>query len=133
MIALDRRHLLRNSALLLGGAMVPGVSLAAPQALPAFYDEIERRTFRWFWERVIRKNGLGPDRWPSPSFSSIAAVGFALPGYAYGSERGWCSRAEARDLTLTTLRFFANAPQGPMSALRLVETPPPGQCRNRRG
>ena len=30
-----------------------------------------------------------------------------------GVERGWCTRAEARDLTLTTLRFFWNAPQGP--------------------
>jgi hypothetical protein len=62
---------------------------------------------------VNRKNGLVPDRWPTPSFSSIAAVGFALPAYAIGAERGWCSRAEARDLTLTTLRFFWNAPQGP--------------------
>ena len=60
-----------------------------------------------------RKNGLVPDRWPTPSFSSIAAVGFALPAYAIGVERGWCTRAEARDLTLTTLRFFWNAPQGP--------------------
>ena len=71
------------------------------------------RTFRWFWDTVNRKNGLVPDRWPTPSFSSIAAVGFALPAYAIGAERGWCSRAEARDLTLTTLRFFWNAPQGP--------------------
>ncbi|WP_246444063.1 hypothetical protein [Sphingomonas sediminicola] len=58
----------------------------------------------------------GPDRWPTPSFSSIAAVGFALPAYAIGIERGWCTRAEARDLTLTTLRFFWNAPQGPESS-----------------
>ena len=49
-----------------------------PQQLPPFYEEIERRTFRWFWDTVNRKNGLVPDRWPTPSFSSIAAVGFAL-------------------------------------------------------
>ncbi len=60
-----------------------------------------------------RRNGLVPDRWPTPSFCSIASVGFALPAYAIGVERGWCSRAQARDLTLTTLRFFWNAPQGP--------------------
>ena len=30
-----------------------------------------------------------------------------------GAERGWISRAAARDRTLTTLRFFATAPQGP--------------------
>jgi hypothetical protein len=62
---------------------------------------------------VNRRNGLVPDRWPTPSFASIAAVGFALPAYAIGAERGWCSRREARDVTLTTLRFFWNAPQGP--------------------
>jgi hypothetical protein len=39
-------------------------------------------------------------------------VGFALPAYAVGVERGWCSRAEARDLALATLRFFWSAPQG---------------------
>ena len=83
------------------------------RTLPAFYEDIENRTFRWFWDTVNRKNGLVPDRWPTPSFSSIAAVGFALPAYAIGVERGWCMRAEARDLTLTTLRFFWNAPQGP--------------------
>ncbi|MES2445207.1 MAG: glucoamylase family protein, partial [Pseudomonadota bacterium] len=66
-----------------------------------------------FWETVNRANGLVPDRWPSPSFCSIAAVGFGLTAYPIGVERGWCTRAEARDLTLTTLRFFWNAPQGP--------------------
>jgi hypothetical protein len=108
---LDRRQLLTGLSLL---AAMPSLTIgAAPQKLPAFYDEIERRTFRFFWDTVNRKNGLVPDRWPTPSFSSIAAVGFALPAYAIGVERGWCSRAEARDLTLTTLRFFWNAPQGP--------------------
>ncbi len=86
--------------------------LTSPR-LPDFYSDIERRTFRWFWDTVNRNNGLVPDRWPTPSFCSIAAVGFALPAYAIGAERGWCSRAEARDLTLTTLRFFWNSPQGP--------------------
>jgi hypothetical protein len=111
-----RRELLQASSLLVGGAMLPlplGARPASSRSLPPFYEEIERRTFRWFWDHVNRRNGLVPDRWPSPSFSSIAAVGFALPAYAIGAERGWCSRPEARDLTLTTLRFFWNAPQGP--------------------
>ena len=109
---LDRRNFLAGSSLLVAGAALPAApSPAAPQPLPSFYEEIERRTFRWFWDNVNRKNGLVPDRWPTPSFSSIAAVGFALPAYAVGVERGWCSRSEARDLTLTTLRFFWNAPQ----------------------
>ena len=113
---IDRRELLKSSSMFLAGAALQPALLearAATHRLPSFYDEIEQRTFRWFWKTANRKNGLVPDRWPSPSFSSIASVGFALPAYAIGVERGWCTRAEARELTLTTLRFFWNAPQGP--------------------
>ena len=117
MILLDRRKLLKSSSLLIAGSALPAcasINSASPgHSLPPFYEDIERRTFRFFWETVNRKNGLVPDRWPTPAFASIAAVGFALPAYAIGIERGWCSRADARDLTLTTLRFFWNAPQGP--------------------
>ena len=111
---IDRRELIKGSSLLLAGAAVPAIAKPLSRnKLPAFYEEIERRTFRWFWATANRKNGLVPDRWPSPSFASIAAVGYALPAYAIGVERGWCTRAEARELTLTTLRFFWDAPQGP--------------------
>jgi hypothetical protein len=115
---LDRRSLLQGSGLLLaqaaGAQALAGAALQPRvRRLPPFYAEIEKRTFRFFWETVNRTNGLVVDRWPTPSFSSIAAVGFALPAYAVGAERGWCTRAEARDLTLTTLRFFWTAPQGP--------------------
>jgi hypothetical protein len=117
MIELGRRELLQGSSLLLAGAALPGCATTGLQgsarSLPAFYEDIEKRTFTWFWDTVNRKNGLVPDRWPSPSFSSIASVGFALVAYAIGAQRGWCTRADARDLTLTTLRFFWNAPQGP--------------------
>jgi hypothetical protein len=117
LIGLDRRQLLIGSSLLLGAAATPALAIARPSCrLPEFYDDIEHRTFRFFWETVNRANGLVPDRWPAPSFSSIAAVGFALPAYAIGRERGWCSRSDARDLTLTTLRFFWNAPQGAEAA-----------------
>ena len=101
-MTLDRRALLKSSSLLAAGALVPGAVLAQTRTLPPFYDDIERRTFRFFWETVNRGNGLVPDRWPTPSFASIAAVGFALTVYPVGVERGWCSRAEARDLTLAT-------------------------------
>ena len=115
MMSLDRRQLLGgSSALVASAALLPLPSVAATSVrLPPFYEEIERRTFQWFWKTANPKNGLVPDRWPTPAFSSIASVGFALPAYAVGVQRGWCSRAEARDLTLTTLRFFWNAPQGP--------------------
>ncbi|MCS7181708.1 MAG: hypothetical protein NZ869_01130 [Thermoanaerobaculum sp.] len=76
-------------------------------------EDLHQRTFAFFWERADPTTGLVPDRWPTPSFSSIAAVGFALTAYPVGVERGWISRQQARERTLRTLRFFATAPQGP--------------------
>src|SRR3954469_9070466 len=81
----------------------------------AFLDPLERRTFNWFWERSDPTNGLTPDRWPTKSFSSVAAVGFALTAYPIGVERGWVARDAARERALTTLRFFWSAPQGDAS------------------
>src|SRR5687768_18058486 len=54
-----------------------------------FLDTLQLRTFNFFWERTNPANGLTPDRWPTPSFSSVAAVGFALTAYPVGAERGW--------------------------------------------
>lgn len=92
-----------------------GGSPAAPSPAEqeAFLDTLQERTFRWFWETSNPRNGLVPDRWPTKSFSSVASVGFGLTAYAIGVERGWVSRGDAADRTLTTLRFFWNAPQGP--------------------
>jgi len=75
-----------------------------------FLHDVQTRTFRFFWETTNVANGLVPDRWPTPSFSSVAAVGFGLTAYLVGVERGWTTRAAARDRVLTTLRFFWNAP-----------------------
>ena len=36
-------------------------------------NNLERRTFRFFWDTTNKQNGLAPDRYPSPSFASIAA------------------------------------------------------------
>jgi len=82
----------------------------------AFLDSLERRTFDFFWERSDAKTGLTPDRWPTPSFSSIAAVGFALTAYPIGAEHGWITRKQARDRVMTTLQFFRNARQDTMIA-----------------
>ena len=78
-----------------------------------FLDTLETRTFNWFWETTNSTNGLVPDRWPTKSFSSVAAIGFGLTAYPIGVERGYVTRSEARDRVLRTLRFFQNAPQGP--------------------
>lgn len=82
----------------------------------AFLDDLEKRSFLYFHDNVNRENGLVPDRAPTPSFSSIAAVGFALAGWGIGAERGYISRSEAIELTLAALRFFDGAKQGPARA-----------------
>jgi hypothetical protein len=78
-----------------------------------FLDELQERTFQYFWKLANAKNGLIPDRYPTPSFSSIAAVGFALTAYPAGIERGYITREQARDRVLKTLEFFLKAPTGP--------------------
>lgn len=77
-----------------------------------FLDTVQARTFDFFWETTNPTNGLTPDRWPNPPFSSVAAVGFALTAYPIGVERGYVSREQVRQRTLTTLEFFWSAPQG---------------------
>ena len=81
-----------------------------------FLDELQRRTFRWFWDTTNTANGLVPDRWPTPSFSSVAAVGFGLTAVPIGAEHGWISRAQAAERVLVTLRLLCDAPQGPDAA-----------------
>jgi hypothetical protein len=78
----------------------------------AFLEMVQERTFRWFWD-TTPDNGLTPDRWPSQTVSSIAAVGFALSAYPVGVEHGWVTREQARERTLKTLHLFWEAPQGP--------------------
>jgi hypothetical protein len=78
-----------------------------------FIDELQRRTFRWFSDTANPVNGLVPDRWPTPSFSSVAAVGFGLTAVPIGAEHGWITRAQAAERVLVTLRFLRDAPQGP--------------------
>src|SRR5579859_773554 len=74
-----------------------------------FLDDLEARTFRFFWNTANPGNGLVPDRFPGPPVASIAAVGFGLTAYPIGVERGQISLAAARQRVLATLRFFARA------------------------
>ena len=97
-------------------SLAAGPAAPARRALPPLFDDLERRTFGYFWELTDTRTGLVPDRWPTPSFASIAAVGFGLTVYGVGVERGWIAREEAVARTLATLRFFALAPQGPAAA-----------------
>lgn len=109
-------------ALIAGCRHVPGPvasepaafsSSASARALPPEIDDIERRTFDYFWETTDARTGLAPDRYPAQPFSSVAAIGFALTAYPIGAERGWISREQAAERTLVTLRFLRDLPMGP--------------------
>ena len=77
------------------------------------FAELQRLTFNFFLKETNPKNGLVPDSTRQGSSSSIAATGFALAAYPVGVERGFITRHEAIERTVTTLRFFWNSPHGP--------------------
>jgi hypothetical protein len=100
---------------LAGCASGPALRAGAP-ADPAaqdaaFLDSLAERTFRFFWETTDSVTGLAPDRWPTKSFVSVGAMGFALTAYPIGVERGWIPRAAAAARTRTTLAYLLAARQ----------------------
>lgn len=75
--------------------------------------DLQKRSFDYFIDQANPQNGLLADSTWTNSPSSIAAVGFSLPVYAVGVERGWMRREEAVERTLAVLRFFSgeNSPE----------------------
>jgi len=74
---------------------------------------LQRLTFDYFLNETNPKNGLVPDSTRQGAPCSIAATGFALSAYPVGVERGFITREDAAERTLTTLRFFWNSSHGP--------------------
>jgi hypothetical protein len=76
-------------------------------------DSIQQGAFGYFQHETNAVNGLVLDKtspdWPA----SIAAVGLGLAVYPVGVERGFVTRTEAAERTLTALRFFWRSRQGP--------------------
>jgi hypothetical protein len=78
-----------------------------------FLDELQYRSFLYFWETANPENGLIPDRSKADGsalgdVASTASVGFGLTALCIGVERQWVSREAAYERALTTLRFFAD-------------------------
>ena len=91
----------------------PAVTPLLRPPLTPLFDDLEKRTFDYFWETAVPENGLIPDRYPyTEAFSSIAAIGFGLSAYGIGVERGYITRDQAIQRVLLTLRFLEGAPQG---------------------
>ena len=76
-------------------------------------EVLQRLTFDYFLKETNPENGLVPDSTRQGSPCSITATGFALAAYPVGVERGFITRKEAIQRTLTTLRFFWNSSHGP--------------------
>lgn len=91
----------------------PAVLTKDQLVVPFSLDELQRRNFLFFWELADTTNWQAPDRWPTLTFSSIAATGFGLTTYLIGAERGWITREQAAGRVLNTLTVLKNLPQGP--------------------
>ena len=81
------------------------VSVAA-QRHEAFLDDLQQRSFRYFWEQADPETGLVPDRARVDSSSlppshqnvaSIAATGFGLTALCIAAERAWIEKSQARE------------------------------------
>jgi len=74
----------RRGLLVWAGAMAAGLSASGCQTsgppapasdeAAALLADLERRSFDYFWDTTNPANGLVPDRWPTPSFASIAGL-----------------------------------------------------------
>ena len=76
-------------------------------------SELKKRTFDYFWETTHTSNFQIPDRYPTLTFSSIAATGFGLSAYLVGIENKYITRAQGAERVLNTLKTLWQLPQGP--------------------
>ncbi len=76
----------------------------------AILAQLQQSTFHYFLNEYNAANGLIADNTGQGAPASITAVGLALAAYPVAVERGYLSRRAAVARTLTTLRFFWEAP-----------------------
>lgn len=72
----------------------------------SFLNELQRRSFLYFWEKSDAETGLVYDRSSNSDVSSIAATGFGLSAICIAEANGWISRDEAYARILKILRNF---------------------------
>ena len=77
-----------------------------------FTEDLKERTFTYFWEIVDSTTWQTDDRYPTKSFTSIAATGFALPAYIIGIENEYITREKGAERVLNVLDWLWNSPQG---------------------
>ncbi|HMR86668.1 MAG TPA: glucoamylase family protein [Saprospiraceae bacterium] len=75
--------------------------------------DLKKRTFNFFWELADTNNYQILDRYPTKTFSSIAATGFGLSAYITGIENKYITRDQGAERVLKTLQTLWALPQGP--------------------
>jgi hypothetical protein len=94
----------------------PVAKTASKPREEAFLEDLERRSFQYFWENSGAGTGLVIDRTQTNGapadedhrfVGSIAATGFGLTALCVGAQRGWITRDAARKRIRITLDFFA--------------------------
>lgn len=78
-----------------------------------FLEEVEHRSFLFFWEETNPSTGLIKDRslanGPDPrDTASIAATGFGLTALCIADSRGWLDGKRIRERVRNTLHFIAS-------------------------
>jgi hypothetical protein len=91
---------------------LPAAQAQIKPAVPYSNDILKERTFQYFWKLADPIYGQIPDRYPSLTFSSIAATGFGLTSYIVGVENKYITRTEAAARTLKTLKALYQLKQG---------------------
>jgi len=81
------------------------------QAENTFLDTLQYYTLQYFLHEMDPQTGLVKDRSSATSPASTAAMGFAVPAWAVGVERGWLDRDQAATYTLNMLNFLLNSRQ----------------------
>jgi len=82
------------------------VDIDTPPQIDETLETLQRNAFAYFLKGANPRNGLVADNTREDAHSSIAATGLGLAAYAVGVERGFITRGDAIERTLTTLRFF---------------------------
>jgi hypothetical protein len=129
---LSRRELLKQIACAGIGLPVLGISAVSngrawaqqvPSSAPSqnagnlsqnddeLLEELEKASFRYFWEQAHPETGIVMDRCHARDpvtneLGSIAATGFGLTALCIGEKRGFVLRAAAETRALNTLRFL---------------------------
>lgn len=80
-----------------------------PSADALLLDEIQRATFRYFWDFGHPASGMARERSTSGDIVTSGGTGFGVHAIVIGVSRGWISRAEALERLQKLTTYLAGA------------------------